>query len=386
MFDQLRKNSFKHSLLLSVILLITGITLSVFHAENAYYSIVGYVDFATLSPDEIKSQLVDIELRENYGSFMESGTTNSSTHRTTITDYYYIIYTGAWDNTNTPYKYMAIKVPAEYEDQMDQMTINSYNGQITAPIYFYGKIKKLGSKETEYFNAFLKNKGFTSQQIQEMTIPYYIEVARGAKPAHRVFYIILFFGGLSMILWAVLRTVKASKGGYLNKIREDIASIGCTEYTAESDFNTAISIEGNKSAKMGQLFIYHDIRSTVPRAIPISKIAWAYQTTTTTRNKYGRTIGTTYSVTIFKTDDKYANARNAPGITVANEATALKILNRLADNCPWIILGHSDELKRMFINDRARFLNLKYNTVEHTISASAEHTAATSAETIDPEC
>lgn len=372
MFEQLQKNSFRHSLIASIILLITGVILSIFHAENTVYSIAGYADFATLSPDEIRSQLVDIELRENYGGFMETGNRNSNTGYTTITHYYYIIYTGAWDDTESPYKYMAIKVPVKYGDQMDQMAENTYNGHLTSPLTFHGKIKKLDSTDIKYFNKFWGDAGFTSQDIQEQTLPYYIDVDELGKNPRRIFYIVLFFGGLAMILWAVLRTVKASKGGYLKKIRQDIASVGCSEYAAESDFNSALPIEGNKSAKMGQRFIYHEIRSTVPRAIPITKIAWAYQTTTTIRNKYGRTTGTTYSITIFTADAPHADKKYATNIIVANEAAAQMLLGRLAAYCPWIILGHSDELKKMFNKERPRFLNLKFNTVEHTVATPTE--------------
>ncbi|MCH5274086.1 MAG: hypothetical protein J1E35_10460 [Lachnospiraceae bacterium] len=370
MFEQLRKNSFKRTLLWSAILLIIGVTFSVLHAENAVYSITGYVDFTTLSPDEIKSQLVDIELRENYGRFMSvRGNQGSST----ITDYYYIIYTGAWDDVDTPYKYMAIKVPSAYKGQMDKMAQNTYDDLLSAPITFYGKIKKLGSTETQYFNDFWHEVDFTAENIQELTMPYYIEVDRAGKTTRRIFYMTLFFGGLAMALWAVLRAIKASKGGYLKKIRQIIDSVGCSEYAVESDFNAAIPVEGNKSAKIGKLFIYHDIRSTVPRAIPTTNIAWAYQTTTTFRNKYGRSTGTAYSVTIFTADAKSANPKkHATNITVANDSAALTVLDRLATYCPWIILGHSNELKKMFNKERARFLDLKYNTVEHTVAVPVE--------------
>lgn len=32
---------------------------------------------------------------------------------------------------------------------------------------------------------------------------------------------------------------------------------------------------------------------------------------------------------------------------------------------PWVVVGYTDDLKRMFNKDRAAFLNLRYNTVEH---------------------
>ena len=364
MFEQLRKNSFKRTLLWSALMLILGIMFSVLNAENVAYSIKGYADFTTLSPDEIQSQLVDIELRDNFGRFMSvRGDSGSSM----ITDYYYIIYTGAWDDADTPYKYMAIKVPSKYKDQMDEMTQNTYDEQRSAPITFYGKIKKLGSAETQYFNEFFYNTGLTATDIREMTLPYYIEVDRAGKTSRRVFYMVLFFGGLAMGLWAIIRVIKASRGGYLKKIRKTIASAGCSEDAAESDFNTALSIDGNKSAKLGKLFVYHEMRSVVPMAIPTADIAWVYQTTTTVTNKYGHFGTSSYEITIFTAKAPYAAKKYAISIAVGDEAAAGMFLHRLATFCPWIILGYSNDLKKTFNRDRKSFLNMKYNTMEHTV-------------------
>ena len=96
------------------------------------------------------------------------------------------------------------------------------------------------------------------------------------------------------------------------------------------------------------------------RAIPHNKVMWAYQVTTTHRTN-GIKTGTTYSVLYYI--DGY---KNAITLGVANEATALEILRRLNETCPWIVIGFSDELKKLFNKNRAEFLQLRYNTVEHT--------------------
>lgn len=358
MFETLRKSSFKSSLILSVILLIGGGALAFFNMGNAFFAVTGYADFTTLAPDEIKSQLVDVELWENFGCFMESGSKNTSTSRVTITDYYYIIYTGAMGDADTEYKYMAIKVPASYGSKMDTMTESTYNGLVSNPLPFSGKIRRLDDKEYKYYQEFWKDAGFTDSDIEELTLPYYIDV-HTSRLGQNIFYIALFLGGAALFIWGVLRIIKGAKGGYLKALRQDIECSGYPETYVESDFNTAVSYARKGQIRIGRLFTYYDVNSTQPRAIPNKKIMWAYQSTTTHRTN-GIKTGTTYSVVIFA--DGYKDAFN---IGVANESVAQEMLQRLNLSCPWVIVGYSDDLNALFRKNRTQFLDLRYNQVEH---------------------
>lgn len=358
MFETLRKSSFKSSLILSVILLVGGGALALFNAGSAFFAVTGYVDFTTLAPDEIKSQLVEVELWENFGCFMESGSKNTSTNKVTISDYYYIIYTGAMGDADTEYKYMAIKVPASYGSKMDIMAESTWNGLVSNPLTFSGKIRKLDDKEYKYYLDFWKEAGLTNAEIEEMTLPYYIDVPE-SKLGQNILYILLFLSGAALIMWGVLRIVKGSKGGYLKALRHDIELSGYPETYVESDFNTATFYAKKGQIRIGRLFTYYDVNSTQPRAIPNKKIMWAYQSTTTHRTN-GIKTGTTYSVVIFA--DGYKTAFN---IGVANESAAQEILQRLNVSCPWVIVGYSDDLNALFHKNRTQFLELRYNTVEH---------------------
>lgn len=358
MFEALRKSSFKSSLVLSVILLIGGAALALFNAGNAFFAVTGYVDFTTLAPEEIKSQLVEVELWENFGCFMESGSKNTSTNKVTISNYYYIIYTGAMGDADTEYKYMAVKVPASYGSKMDAMTESTYNGLVSNPLTLSGKIRKLDDKEYRYYKEFWQDAGFTSADIEELTLPYYIDV-HANKLAQSIIYILLFSGGAALIIWGVGRIVKGSKGGYLKAFRRDIEIAGYPETYVESDFNTATSYAKKGQIRMGRLFTYYDMNSTQPRAIPNKKIMWAYQSTTTHRTN-GVKTGTTYSVVIFA--DGYKDAFN---VGVDSESTAQEMLQRLNLSCPWVVVGYSDELNTLFRKNRTQFLDLRYNKVEH---------------------
>lgn len=360
MLKQLKKKSFLRSLFFSIILLIAGTALALFHLQNAFYSAFGYDNFGDLAPEEIRSQLVDVELWENYGCFMESGTQNTSTRKVSIDNYYYIIYTGNMDDEGIDYKYMAIRVPAKYGDQMDIMAENTWNYMITSPLTFSGKIKKMDSDEMRYFKEYWQDAELTDEEIEEMTLPYYIESVE-YKTAQRVLYLALFGAGILMILWSIFRTVKAAGGGYLRKLYQDMAQIGCSEKDFDEDFRTAASFAKKDMIKIGRLFTYYNVNTTVPRAIPNTKIIWAYQTTTTHRTN-GIKTGTTYGVAVYTTISKAAI-----NIPVESEAKAQLILHRLSSCFPWIVVGYSDDLANLFKRDSAGFLNLRYNTVDHVL-------------------
>lgn len=355
MFEELKKKSFKNSLWGTVFSLVIGVVLICISASSAFYAVAGYADFEQLTPEEIRNQTVTFEMTTNFGYYLEEYEENTETHRRTTTDLYYIIWTG--DEYATDYRYMTVKVPASFEKKMDAMAENTYNNLLSDPILIAGKIRKLSDEEYKYFVEFFEESGWTAEEIEEGTLPYYIDYYNSVSSMN-VMYILFFVGGVALTVYGIFRLVKASKGGYLKKLHDDIATAGYSESTIESDFARATSMTKNGSIKIGSLMTYYESGSCV-RAIPNNKIMWAYQNTVTHRTN-GIKTGTTYNVMI------YAETRKTDiCLSVPNEATAQEMLQKMSNMFPWIVIGYSDQLKKMFNKDRAQFLNLRYNTCEH---------------------
>ncbi len=199
--------------------------------------------------------------------------------------------------------------------------------------------------------------GWSMDEIEEGTLPYYID-SYSSVAGNNITYILLFIGGILCLIWAVCRIVKGTRGGFLNKLRQDILEAGYTESSVESDYNNAFSMRKNDVIKIGRLMIYYEIGSLV-RAIPTNKIMWAYQHTTTHRTN-GIKTGTTYSVIIFS-DTKNGKVE----LTANNQENALEILSRINTMFPWVVIGYTDELAKMFNKNRAEFMNIRYNSCEH---------------------
>ncbi len=357
MFEKLKKASFKKCITLAVLFILIGIAMVVLQAQNVFYTIFGYADFTQLAPDEIKSQLVEIDLTANFGCFLEEYERNTKTNAKKTTSLYYVISTG--DEYSLDSRYMSIKVPPSYEKRMEQMADNTANLLLTKPgIHYIGKIKKLGKEEYHYFKEYFKDAEWTDEEIDDLTLPYYIEFYHDSFSMGTIFCLV-FFGGIVLIIAGIYRIIKGKTGGFLKKLREDIRISGYTDSYVESDYAAAQNITKNDDIKMGRLMTYYHSGADY-RAIPHNKVMWTYQNTTTHRTN-GIKTGTTYSVVYFV--EGYKNSLN---IDVPNEAAAQEILRRLNATCPWIVVGYSDELKSLFNKNRAEFLQLRYNsTPEH---------------------
>ena len=355
MFEELKKKTFKASLVWSVILLILGIGFGAYIFRDTYYAVAGYDTFEQLTPEEIKNQTVDFAMTANFGCYLEEYEYNSKTNYTKTTDLYYIIWTG--DDYATDYRYMTIKVPADFEDDMEAMAENSYNNLYSEPIYVSGKIKELSDEEYEYFVDFFEEGGWTAEEIAAGTLPYYIDTYDN-KTSMNVAYIAMFVGCVLLVVWGIYRIIKGAKGGYLKKLQKDYTDAGYTESTIASDYNHAFAMDKNNSIKIGRLMTYYQSGSEI-RAIHNEKMIWAYMNTVTHRTN-GIKTGTSYSVQISVNGQK-----NFVSLTVANEQAALAVLEKINAMFPWVIVGYSDQLKKLHSSDMAQFLSLRYNTCEH---------------------
>lgn len=355
MFEELKKVSFKKCIALAVLFLLIGVFMVVYQAENAFYTIFGCADFTELAPEEIKSQLVEIDLTANFGYYLQEYEENTKTKVKKTTSLYYVIWTG--DEDDVEYRYMSIKVPVASKKKMEEMAENSANQMYSDPIHFVGKIKKLSKEELYYFKEYFKEAEWTDEDIDELTLPYYIECYKNPSSMKAVFCLV-FFGGVAFIIAGIYRIIKGRNGGFLKKLRADVQLSGYTDSYVESDYAAAQNISKGDDIKMGRLMTYYHMGPDY-RAIPHNKIMWAYQSTTTHRTN-GIKTGTSYSVVYYV--DGYKNSLN---IGVVNEAAAQEILRRLNVTCPWVVVGYTEELKKLFNKDRTGFLQLRYNTVEH---------------------
>lgn len=355
MLESLRKKALKKVTVSSVIMIVIGILLLVFQGREAYYSITGPRTFEDLAPDEIRNHMiVNVTLSGTPGSFGEEYQKTSAGTNLGNTAYYYGIYTGG-ENVVMDYALMGIKVSTQHRASMEKLAkYYNENSWSETPLHFKGEIRKMNSEELALFKDAVNA---TEAEFKKYCLPYVVDTCKDLGSLAGMAYVFTL-GGIVLLVIAAVRLIRAATGACLKKLKEDIADSGYTETSAESDYNAATSFLKNGEVRVGRLFTHYMAGST-PRLIPNSKLIWAYQSTTTHRRN-GINVGTTYSVVLY-VDDK----RNNVSLPMPNEAVTREMLQKIDTTLPWVVVGYSDELKRMFNRDRAHFLELRYNQVEH---------------------
>lgn len=354
MLEELKKKSIKKSLPQVLILLIAGIVMIVLELPNIKALLRGKVQFETLQSEEINEELiVDASIDANFGCYMEEYEENTSTHYTRTTDLYYVIWTG--DENSENYCYMGIKVPASDGNVMDAMTEATYNYEYSEPIHYTGAIKKMPSEDYRYFKDFFISSGWSEEEIEAYTLPYYINVGALVDGAATTAYVVCGLG-VAMIIISLVLFFWAVSGGTLKTLKKELADTGFSEMNVDYEFKDVASFnKGDIRIGSRLMFI---MTGSKPHAIVNEKLVWAYERTVTHRRN-GIKTGTTYEVVLNTYDKKSFH------IAVANEQTAQEVLQYISQKMSWTAIGYNDELNRMFKKDFQNFLNLRYNNREN---------------------
>ena len=184
--------------------------------------------------------------------------------------------------------------------------------------------------------------------------------AFGGKPdelLNRYYPILLFAGGIVLLCIAVYRLIKGAMGGYLRKLMQDIANSGYTEFAIDSDYTSAKTMD-KWGIRLGQLMIY-DISAAKVRAIPTTKILWAYTDLKSYQTKYGSDIPVNGLVLHIEGEAKEYR------MVFSDEKNATQMLQKISEKFPWVVTGYSEKLKKLFDQNRGEFMQLRYHTCEH---------------------
>lgn len=346
MYESLQKKLLKKSLIRGGIMAVIGLVMIVLTARYALGAVLGYSRLEDLHADEVKNKLIEIDLEFNGGAYVSKGETNYYTTIVETRDGAYFISFGVGNNS-----------------QIRSAIYDVYKEGPAASVTLYGQIKEMDPQVRRAFENDVQDLveqiyGVSDFDMDEVIIPYYIAIFNN-KSSYDGIGILMFLGGVLLLILAVVNVCKTASGSVLRKLKNDIAAAGVAESTAEADYNAAVSYTKKGDFKIGRQFVYY-IRGYVPRAIQSSKLVWAYQITTTHRRN-GMKVNTTYSLMIYIYGE--SGSLNLP---MPNDAAVKNILNEIGTRFPWVVTGYTDDLKRMYNKDQAQFLNLRYNTVEHT--------------------
>lgn len=363
MLEKLKKKSIIKNIPVVLILIIIGVALIWAEFSNFKSLLRGHVKFETLEPEEINGDLiVDASIDVNFGAFMEEYSENTKTHLTRTTDLYYIIWTG--DEDSEDYKYMAIKVPVLYESKMEQMADATYNYEYSDPIEFSGAINKMSDEEYKYFKEYFTDSGWSEEDIEEYTLPYYISVGALTGGAASTVYVVLALGIILVIAGAVI-LIYALTGGSLKSFKKQIEAAGFSEMDAEYEYEGAKLFNKGNDFRIGKRLTFF-LSGNKPQLLVNDQIIWAYQQNTTHRTN-GIKTGTSYQILVY-----LLNGKKAAHINIPNADAGGEVLQYMNETMPKAVIGYSDELVKLYRKNYQEFLNLRYYREEQPAEEQSE--------------
>ncbi|MGN0308286.1 MAG: DUF6709 family protein [Lachnospiraceae bacterium] len=347
MFSKLKIKTIARSLILVIIFWFFGIVL-ITEYFDVRLLLKEPVKFETLQPEEIYADMVvNASINANYGAFMEEYEEYTISQIRHTTSLYYIIQIGA---LNAPdFRFMAIKVPVFYEEKMDKMTDDTYDYGYSEPIEYFGVINRMSYEEYSYFEDFFLESGFTSDELENYLLPYYISTWGFLDDTDALFGIPI---GITAIFAGLFFLIYALSGGLLKAIKNELDAAGFSEGDAEYEYESAKILYAYNEVRIGENLTFF-MTGGKPHAILNKQLVWAYQQTTAHRHKiFFKT--TTRKIFLYTYDKKSYH------FNISNEGVAEEILEYIHQTMPWAVIGYSKELVRLYQRDYQHFLEIHY--------------------------
>ncbi|MCH5273034.1 MAG: hypothetical protein J1E35_05115 [Lachnospiraceae bacterium] len=359
MLESMQKKFIKQTLLAGLFLFAVAGVIIVFAGRYILAALFGYKDISELDPQNLKKQPVKIEITDCSSFYL--GNSSSSTH------YYY-----TQVETTDGYRFISLKVGNNSKLLSSLSDLAKSNGRKSLTLY--GHLEPMADGESGAFEARMESKvkaalksmygdqeidvdSVMDELVEKISVPYHLAVVDKTQNAV-IAYIVLAFVLLLTVL-PLINIIKAVTGASLNDLKEEFSKAGTTESLVEADYNTAVSFKKKDTLRIGNQFLHYTTGYT-PHILPADHLVWVYQRTTEHRRN-GITVSKTYSLLL--TTDGFSKPIT---LDMSKEESSQKALSEITRRFPWVIVGYTDELKRMYEKDREAFLNLRFHTVEHS--------------------
>lgn len=354
MLEELKKKSIIKSLPKVIVCLLCGIVLIGLGFPDMKMLMRGNVAFETLLPTEINDELiVDASIDINFGCYMEEYQEDIKWNFTYTTALYYIIPTGDKEDC----RYMGIRVPASDENAMNAMAEAEYHSEYSEPLHYTGIIKKMSSENYRYFKEYFYKAGWTDAEIEQYTVPYFINVGAFTDEVIVKAYVFTALG-IILVIVAFYLFIRAVSGRTLKTFKKELADSGFGELSVNSEYKDVVFFNKGDT-RISEKFTFF-MTGSIPHMVANEKIVWAYQKRTIHYIKYFEACST-YEVIIITYEKKTFR------VSVIDEQAAQNILRYIGQVMPWVVVGCNNDLRRLYKQDYQKFLKLRFYRAERAI-------------------
>ena len=158
-----------------IVLFIIGVVLTYMGTMDLIRGNTTPVDFDSLTASDVKKGIiVEGDLYANLGAFMESYTTRNGV-KTGSSQYTYLIpvgeeeYMGLLNNTSTMESQLEAQADATYAYLSGSTSVEPVT------VHFKGRVLGLDSESKGYMTSYMKDLGYTENEISSYALSYYIK-------------------------------------------------------------------------------------------------------------------------------------------------------------------------------------------------------------------
>ncbi len=355
LLKEMKKRSVGNVWWLTAVLVVAAVVLLVINGPavpQIFSFLTGGKELQRLSGTDLYNRIASSEIDMVYDCFAEY---ESSSGEVSV---YYVIPYGETG-------FIGVCVKEEKADRMDDICEATWEYLLEntrlpdETVSVKGNIRPMDGDELYYYKDWFHAMGYSDEEMEEYAVNYVLVDGMYANGIGPVRLYLMTAGSLILLIWGVVYLLKALSGKYLKDIKKDFEQSGISESQIVSDYQSAYVI--NKDIRIGRLFTYNAV-STSPRAYLNKNMAWAYMYRTKHYTN-GLYTGSSYNVLIFA-----ANGTNQIGDIAVKKKYSDQILEYYANNFPHMVVGYTDDLKRLYHNDHNAFLALRYLPAQDTLN------------------
>lgn len=364
MLQKLKSASLKKVLPGVIIMFLISAGLLIYFGPDFITWAKGPVVFEDLTIDEIEDQYVTMTFELTWGTYATQVTTTTQngvkvSERDSMQ--YHAVLVGGLDrylysDEDLYWEFIGLAVPAKYFDTAKIIDKNSDDffenydlRALDTTLQVTGQICPMKDDMLRYYRSFFRDADYTDEEFAAYCAPYYIKVD-GLKRGSVGVVLLMNAVAACLFVIALFMLIKALTGGYQKKLVKALKALGEMELErADSDYETAS--EPTKGLRIGRNYLF-DCTSAKTKVYPLRQVAWAY-IHQVDHKKYGRTVGTSYSVMLY-TEDKKQHSLDVLGKSACDQ-----VIDELSRKCPAGIFGYSDQLKQLFNNNYDEFTRLR---------------------------
>lgn len=342
MFQELKMLSLKKNLLKIIIFFAIGCGVFAIQFSAVKTLFGGKKDLDELTADQIHdSMYVEATVWGIYDWY--ANTTETSNSVTKKVSQEYIIPVGEEE-------YMGMLVKPEYFDRCDALIEESWQyldgeiSEITGQFRVKGTILSMDDESWKYFRKVLGYDDWSPEE-RELALPYYLVVDQFGDSDTVGLVICVILG---LVIWGItLWLLIASLSGSFQKSLKKYCKEGGAQSRVEQFYQSTTPVRGLRVSRDYILGMAEDSSSTF---LMSDSLLWAYTYIQKTKQGF-ITVSRNVSVK-FATKDG-----NQYYHSVKNEDQAGEVLEHIHKVLPWAVVGYSDELDRVYRNDRQSMIS-----------------------------